>query len=230
MLNKNDFECNNEYVKMAHPDGRPYNIVEEFRDYEPEDVKKIVKMDSFRYDAMLLNLQDTGNVGACIRTASICGVRKIVVYGRRKFDWRSCVGAQNYIDVERVSGIPNSDTIEFEKLRLEDVDYILDTEIFIDYVKRNNYLPIFIEQHEKSIPASTPNLRSVFSKAYEIGKTPLLVFGNESFGIPRNILETNELFEHSAILNLHQKGCMRSFNVSVCFGIVCYKIMEDVVN
>lgn len=56
------------------------------------------------------------------------------------------------------------------------------------------------------------------------------VFGNEHYGIPKNILETVDLFENGLILELEQIGCINSFNVSNTASIVLNSYFTNEIN
>ena len=50
--------------------------------------------------------------------------------------------------------------------------------------------------------------------------------GNESFGIPENILNTKNEFSNSIVIEIPQVGIIKSHNVGISCGIISYKIME----
>ena len=54
----------------------------------------------------------------------------------------------------------------------------------------------------------------------------MFIFGNETFGIPKNIMDIRERVEYNYTLELIQKGNVRSYNVSNCASIICYKVFE----
>jgi tRNA G18 (ribose-2'-O)-methylase SpoU len=215
-------------------DDRLLNIRDEFRDMTTEELRQYYLDNSLPYAIMVLNVKDEHNVGNIIRAASLCAVRKVIVYGRRKINVRGCVGAQNYVDIERVNAIRDGDKRDYnDETTLQDVDNILDEEVFVDYITKNNYIPIFIEQDEYSIPATNENIKIILSRIDTKKDTnnntncmPCFILGNESFGIPKNILATRKQFNITYTLELKQKGVMRSHNVANCSSILCYKIME----
>jgi tRNA G18 (ribose-2'-O)-methylase SpoU len=208
-------------------DGRPFNILDSYRNVPIEEIKKNVEQNSYPYVIMLMNIKDEHNAGNLIRTAVLCGARKVIIFGRRKINVRGCVGAQNYINIEKVNAIRDADKRNFEDIsRLNDVDNILDEQIFINFILDNDYLPIFIEQDRFSKPATNLEIKSILQRAKLINKVPCFILGNERFGIPKNILNTRTQCELSYTLELKQMGCIRSHNVSSCGAILCYKIME----
>ena len=208
-------------------DERPLNIRDEFRAMTKEEIQQYYSNTALPYVIMLLNVKDEHNAGNIVRSAMLCGVKKVIILGRRKINVRGCVGAQNYIEIERISAIRNADKRDYNDMEtLQDVDNILDEEIFIDYIQQNNYLPVFIEQDPLSKPATNELIKNIISNAKDFDKIPCFILGNESFGIPKNILDTRKLFNPCYTLELQQRGVIRSHNVSNCGAVLCYKIME----
>lgn len=218
---------------MAKPgyadDGRPLNITDEFRNMSIDDIKKTILERSLPYVIMALNVKDCHNIGNMIRTANLCGARKFIIFGRRKYDARGSVGAQNYIELERIDAIRNADKRNFDnELTQDDMNTIIDEDIFVEYMNTNNYLPIFIEQDSyNSKIMNDINIESALSYSVMKNKTPCFILGNEGFGIPKNILDTRDKFDCTFTFELKQMGSIRSHNVANCCAIVCYKIMEN---
>ena len=211
---------------LESPDGRPYNIADCFRTFTKEELQKHIKSNAFQYGIMAINIEMCLNISNMIRTANLCGVKKMVLFGRRKFDGRGCVGAQNYVDIEKISGISNPDLIDFDDLTKTRVDEMLDETVFLDYIKSNQLLPVFIEQDKFSKPANNANIKNIILRSQELNRMPIFILVNERFGIPKNILDTRYKTDISFTLELQQMGCIRSFNVANACSILCYKIME----
>jgi len=195
------------------------NINDKYKDYTDNELKTQCFNESYYYDVMALNIRGELNMGAMMRSAHLCGCRKFVIFGRRKYDKRSCVGVYNYLTVDRICGNELTD-------RLTDEDYFLDEKILYNYIIDNNYIPIFIEQDLESINPSESNIQLIINKSKEINKIPLLIFGNEATGIPKNILDLKNIISDYYILELKQKGVIQSYNVSNTLSIICYKFME----
>ena len=203
----------------------PRNIIKEFDDKTEDEIRLEINKRSYPYNIVALNIHGCLNVGNMMRTSNLCGCKKFIIFGRRYYDKRSCVGTDKYINLERVDGIKSGVMNELKTV-LGSEDYLLDPEIFTNYIIENNILPIFIEQDELSIRCNDNNLISVINHSKILNKIPTFIFGNETTGIPKNILETRQKLEHSYTLQLKQMGSMQSFNVSNCCAILCYKIME----
>ncbi len=172
----------------------------------------------------VLNVHGCLNIGNIIRSALATGATKVVIFGRRKFDTRSSCGAHHHIEVERVMCTQNEDKVLVSELTK--LDYFLDENIILEYICKNNILPIFIEQDSKSIVASESNIEIIMEKSKTIEKIPMFIFGNETFGIPQNIMDIREKLEDSYTLELKQTKSVRSYNVSNCASIICYKVYE----
>jgi hypothetical protein len=159
-----------------------------------------------------------------IRSSNLCACKKFIIFGRRHFDKRSAVGSSNYIEIERINGVKNGISNFTTELKKE--DYILDENIFIKFIEDNNYLPIFVEQDSNSIIANEENLIDIIKNSIKINKIPLFIYGNEHYGIPKNILDTRNRLTNSYTIELCQMGAMNSFNVSNTLSIITYKTME----
>lgn len=200
------------------------NVSDRFKYIDPIEIKNIINKEVLPFDVMILNLRDGRNAGNIVRICNLTGVDTVVIFGRKKFDKAGSVGAHHYTKVERVAAIPNSDYIDFEKMQFSEADNIIDTTMFVEYINENNYFPIFVEQTDDAKIATVENIKMILETVD--GKKPIFIFGNESFGIPKNILDTRFLFQKSSVLKLHQMGCIRSHNVANCCAIICYKAME----
>jgi tRNA G18 (ribose-2'-O)-methylase SpoU len=199
------------------------NIINIYNNDSDEEIKKKLYEKSYNYDILSFNIHSCLNIGNMIRSSNLCGIRKFIIFGRRHYDKRSAVGAQHYSTIERIYGLKNGKT-ELTTT-LEEDDYEIDENVFIDFIKKNNYIPVFIEQDNQSIMFNNQNVKNIIKNAEKINKTIILIFGNESIGIPQNILNTRNEYE-SFTLELNQSGCIQSFNVSNCASIVMYKFME----
>ena len=87
----------------------------------------------------------------------------------------------------------------------------------------NNFIPIFVEIHSEAKKLPELNWNEQFLNLPE-DKIFCLVLGNESVGIPKNILDTRHMFQGSFIVMIPQLGCINSLNVSNAFSIISYEI------
>lgn len=205
-----------------------------------EDIHTIkLKRDSsygntkFPYNIMALTVNGCLNVGNMIRSANINGVNRFFLFGKRNYDKRSAMSLYNHVEVIRISkefpcGIRENDqnrtTINSKtKTKLEDNDYEFDTDLFIEIMNQYQMIPIFIEQSKKSIHLDKINWKYQLSNIPK-GKEICLIMGNEKYGVPKNILETQHLFDGSFSIEISQTGVAASYNVSNCAAIIMNQI------
>ena len=200
------------------------NVITKFKDLSSQEIKRICTENAYNYANLSLNIHSNLNICNMIRSSNLCGCKKFIIFGRRHFDKRSAVGSSNYIEIERINGVKNGISNFTTELKKE--DYILDENIFIKFIKDNNYLPIFVEQDSNSIIANEENLIDIIKNSIKINKIPLFIYGNEHYGIPKNILDTRNRLTNSYTIELCQMGAMNSFNVSNTLSIITYKTME----
>jgi len=203
------------------------NIKPEFDYLTTDQIQEYSSHNSYPFVILAFNIQSNLNIGSMLRTAHLCGCRKFVIFGRRKYDKRSAVGVYNYIEVERIQGLKNPK--EDLTTELSNLDYVFDSDIFVNFIIDNNYIPIFIEQSNGSILAVPKNISFILDSILP-GKIPIFIFGNEGTGIPSNILETRPKFDVSYILELCQCGALQSYNVSSTCAIISYMISLHFLN
>ena len=163
------------------------------------------------------------NIGSMIRTASLYGAEKFYIFGRRKYDRRGVVGANNYIEVEAIGGLR-------KEVSGEMIGF--DANLFWATMLSNAYTPIFVEQGgevlgkfnwQSRLKANYMNISKITPSALS---RPCLVFGNENRGIPENIMDFDK-FPSSFIVSIPQCGVIRSHNVSVASGIVMHDLCTN---
>ena len=139
---------------------RHYNVADEYKDNTVEENRERCRKDSLPFSIAAMSVAGDLNIGMMMRTASLLGASDFFIFGRRKYDKRSTVGAQNYINVHR---------------------YPMDVKFVHDVCQDTGYTPVFIEQGGLTIPLSDVE-RSMMPRR------PMLVFGSESDGIPEDII------------------------------------------
>lgn len=172
-----------------------WNIRDELKGKELDEIRR--SQPRLPYSIGLINLDGSLNIGTIIRTAVIYGASSIHIFGKKKYDKRSTVGAHNYID------------IHFHKMP----ETILEISNLLDEYK---FDPVFVEQGGMSIDTG-------YLEAFVPGKTetaPCFIFGSESDGIPF------DLYEYPFVVEIPQYGVLRSLNVSAAASILMYKFVE----
>lgn len=178
------------------------------------ELKRLQASESRNFEVALLNIEGDLNVSVMIRSACLMGAGRVHVIGRRKFDARGTVGSQNYIPVERIDALDNTRTS------------ICVGTVF-QYFYEKNLCPIFIEQGGLILGQDITNEKvreTVINITYISNQTPVLVMGNESTGIPSDLISFCKLkIANTMVLSIPQVGVMRSFNVSSAFAIACWE-------
>ena len=181
-----------------------FNVHDNLKGKTLEELQEISLVDRLPWHTMSLNLTGDLNVGTVIRTSHCLGATSVIVVGRTKLDRRSLVGAENYITVE--------------KYRTVDENFSLDVAEIADILQRKKLTPIFCEAG--GIPLNRVNWPIRIEAINLRGFQPCLVMGNETGGIPNELLDLAGLLPNSFIISVPQRGVIRSFNVAVAHSII----------
>jgi len=134
-----------------------------------------------------------------IRSACLMGAENFYIFGRNKFDRRSTVGAENYINI---------------------VQYVYDDPIHADCLIRDDLLKLRYTYQILLCELGGVELNS--KTAWKLFDNPLFVFGSESHGIPDCISKT-----FPSKVSIPQRGVLRSFNVSAAMNIICWDYIKE---
>jgi len=141
-------------------DSNFWNIQDDLKGRPLNELQDIQKARSLPYAVAAINVTGDLNMGIMMRTACIMGASDFFIFGRRKYDKRSAVGAQNYINLHRVAAVDDDGNVDY--------DVVLDT-------IKQNWTPVFVEQGG----------RDVRDMAWP--DKPCIIMGNEATGIPIEI-------------------------------------------
>ena len=135
-----------------------YNVVSCLQHLPSQRLTTISRRLNLNYDVVIYNLDGNLNIGTCIRTAVLYSARRVYMIGKRSYDKRSTVGANHYIDIEKISEI--NDWKEFFESR--------------------SLLPVAIEQGGIDVER--------FTFPSPTDKRLCFIVGSESNGIPPELL------------------------------------------
>lgn len=141
---------------------RHYNVADEYKDNTVEENRERCRKDSLPFSIAAMSVAGDLNIGMMMRTASLLGARDFFIFGRKKYDKRSTVGAQNYINVHQSP---------------------MDVKSLHKVCQDTEYQPVFIEQGGLTLPLTEGEWDRMPTK-------PMFVFGSESDGIPEDIMYT----------------------------------------
>lgn len=182
-----------------HPDAplktTSFNVADEFKHLALEELKTIASARQLPFAVALANISGDLNTGVMIRTACVLGAEKVFIFGRRKYDRRSTVGAHHYIDILHQDCASADNTFDW--------DTALHT------IRVNGYTPVLIEQNGQPLHQLDVSLYH-----------PLcLVMGAEDCGIPEDVCAKEVVY------TIPQPGILRSLNVSTAAGIAMWHVM-----
>lgn len=152
---------------------------------------------------ILVDIRSAHNVGSIFRTADAAGVQKIFLSGytpapKDRFD-------RERNDIAKVA-LGAEKTVAWEQVEK--------VETLIKKLKKEGVTVIAIEQSDDSILYK--DIYKNISREKEIA----LIFGNETEGVPKKILDMCDY-----VAEIPMKGIKESLNVSVSVGIVLFGLI-----
>lgn len=190
-----------------------YNVHDHLKGKSVEELKLINQADRLPYGVAVINLTGSLNIGIIIRTACNLGAERVIVFGRRKYDARSCVGSHNYLPVERIGGFIEELAPEME----------IDPDKFKQTMAHFNYTPVFLET-PCEYEIGDASWKGLAARGFMEGPKPCLVFGSEGKGIPQTIMSQGLTY------SIPQLGVIRSYNVSAAASIAMYEMYKAMRN
>jgi tRNA G18 (ribose-2'-O)-methylase SpoU len=176
----------------------------------------------------LFNVCGGQNVGQILRTAALTGVDKVWLFGRRVYDARFSVGAQNYLTIVNPSSNINPLHVMIDTQHPIECGCgeckVYNITAFSNFLDENpDVYPIVFECGGMSIRSE--EFCSRIKNALSENRKPLLILGNEAHGVPKEICEC--VVERGGIVaSIPQFGIMRSHNVAIACAIGLWKLLE----
>lgn len=202
-----------DYSKIiAETASNHYNVRDEYKDNTVEENAFICHLQRRKFSVGCINITGELNIGMMIRSACLMGAENFYIFGRKKFDKRSTVGAENYINIVQYT---------------YDDPMTADQQMLDDLIKLPH--PI-IACEQGGAELGTVDAGDVFHSVY--GTHPMFLFGSESHGIPQLILDQLDQTGYPdymfSRLSIPQVGVLRSFNVSAAMNIICWDYLKEV--
>jgi len=191
---------------IMETNSKMFNVKDEYKNNTVEQNQFVCHLDRLPFSVGCINLTGELNVGTMIRTASLLGAENFYIFGRKKFDKRSTVGAEKYIHIVQST---YDDPLNADQQILEDL-------------RKLPHTIVVCEQGGVTLGTEDANILYLSVK----NSHPLFLFGSESNGIPQLILDQMDSsgypdYEFPRI-SIPQRGVLRSFNVSAAMAIVCW--------
>jgi tRNA G18 (ribose-2'-O)-methylase SpoU len=181
-----------------------YNVRDEYKDNTYEQNVAITISEQRRFSVGAINITGELNIGMMIRSACLLGAENFYIFGRKKFDKRSTVGAENYINIKQFT---------YDDPLNADMS-ILDT---LHNLHAGIHEVILCEQGGHTLGSMSWNILN------DTDYSPLFLFGSESHGLPKCI--TDAYFKK---ISIPQVGVLRSFNVSAAMNIILWDYIKEV--
>jgi tRNA G18 (ribose-2'-O)-methylase SpoU len=196
---------------IKETNSKMFNVRDEYKNNTVEDNQFICHLERRDFSVGVINVSGDLNVGMMVRSASLMGAENFYIFGRKKFDKRSTVGAENYINIKQ---FVYEDPINADQQILEDL--------------RKLPHPI-IACEQGGVTLGTEDAEVLYLSVKD--SHPLFLFGSESHGIPQLILDQKDPsgypdYEFSRI-SIPQRGVLRSFNVSAAMNIICWDYIKE---
>jgi len=190
---------------IADTASQHYNVRDEYKDNTYEQNVAITISEQRRFSVGAINITGELNIGMMIRSACLLGAENFYIFGRKKFDKRSTVGAEKYINIVHYTYDDPLTADMGIATKLNDVSKMMEHDIVLcehGGVEIGSYM-------------ATPMYKKL--------NNPLFIFGSESNGIPSAV---SDQCQHK--LSIPQRGVLRSFNVSAAMAIVCWDYCKEV--
>jgi len=178
-----------------------YNVRDIFKHNSYEENVAICRQDRLPFSVGLINITGELNVGMMIRSACLMGAENVYIFGRKKFDARSTVGAEKYINIVQYT---YDDPLHADELILHQLALL-------------PHSVVLCEQGGWELGRDNTTLYNAMTRP------PLFVFGSESHGIPSLITDSNKFLR----LSIPQRGVLRSFNVSAAMNIIVWDFLKE---
>lgn len=139
-----------------------WNVRDDLKGRSLDQIKNVQKELSLPYAVAVINLNGDLNAGIIIRTAALFGAEQVLVFGRRKIDRRSAVGAHNYITVHRFETLDENGEPDYPRI--------------LKIISDGGFTPVLVEQGGRAV------------RDFVWPSRPCIVLGNESVGLPADLV------------------------------------------
>ena len=196
---------------IADTNSKMFNVRDEYKNNSVEENIAICNKEHLKFSVGCINITGELNIGMMLRSASLLGAENFYIFGRKKFDARSTVGAENYINIKQI---------------VFDDPIHADEHILAELRELNKTHSVILCEHGGYMLGGND-----YKMAYEGRPSPLFIFGSESHGIPKLITDqvVNDGYPEYEFdrISIPQRGVLRSFNVSAAMAIVCWDYLKE---
>lgn len=203
-----NFKEKRELLKKKH---ERHNVADRYYSLSTEQIKAINEQRKIPLNLAVINTTGEYNISSMIRTASIFGFRKAYVFGRRRFDRRGLVGANHYIEIERINSLDKDGNFLVQKV--------------INKIVHDKLAPIVFEIDGQNILEI--NWKEYMNNVFEKNYRPAIFVGNEWEGFDPELIKYIKTMDCSLYVRIPQNGVLRSLNVSNAMSIAAWEIVRS---
>lgn len=182
-----------------------YNVRDEYKNNTVEENAFICHLQRRKFSVGCINVTGELNVGMMIRSACLMGAENFYIFGRNKFDKRSTVGAENYINIQQ---------------------FVYDDPTDMDEQVYQDVISLYLDKHEIILCEHGGDELGEFAWrhcGFKENYSPLFLFGSESHGLPKSLGENLDFYK----VSIPQVGVLRSFNVSAAMNIILWDYLKE---
>lgn len=100
-----------EFKSLSYDPTKPRNVADYLKWLTDEDAKKYLAGKRLNFGVLIMNLLFDNNAGNIVRSANAFGTKEIILYGHKKFDRRSSVGAEFYSHFRHIKFVEDLDAV-----------------------------------------------------------------------------------------------------------------------
>ncbi len=184
------------------------------------------------FGILMVNIDYDNNTGNIVRTANAMGAIEVVLYGRKKFDRRSSMGTEFYMNFRQIKLLEEIDEVFTDYELIVGLDNIEGSVSMFDYdwglkkvLPKGCGSEVDVEGHLVTVNETglTQSGQSFSDGGFILPKT-LICLGQESIGLPKEIIAKCDQLVH-----IPQYGSVRSLNVATAAGIAMYDYVRKLV-
>ena len=201
-----------------HRDTRPLNVRDDLGHLGPDAIADLYASSiADKVQIICLNLSGDINIGSIIRSASLFGVGRVHLLGRRRYDKRGAVGTHRQVPTAFHTAMVGAHS---ETLDTKEALACLE-------VLAKDHVLVVVEQVVGALPLARlwEGLAARGHTMHGEKKHPIFLFGNEGSGIPDDLLtimSTDVSFD-TLFVAIPQVGTSRSHNVSNAAAMVLWE-------
>lgn len=90
------------------------NVADQLAWAKREDILETINPNKIPISLLLVNIDRDNNIGNIIRSANTFGVKEVLIYGRKKFDRRTSVGAEFFMQFRHIKFIEDLSELKQE--------------------------------------------------------------------------------------------------------------------